>query len=110
MRKKKERDAIHLKLSAKTPSATYEAIDYWVDKATSQPIKAKFYASSGKLMKIGYCLNFQQSLGESRPSETLIINGIDNKKVTRMQMSNYRFVDIPEDWLQSSYLPRFKGQ
>lgn len=107
---KKDRDAIHLKLNAKTPNATYEAIDYWVDKANSQPIKAKFYASSGKLMKIGYYLNFQQNLGELRPSETLIIDGIDSKKVTRMQMSNYRFVDIPEAWLQSSYLPRFRGE
>jgi outer membrane lipoprotein-sorting protein len=107
---KKERNAVHLKMAAKRPSATYEAIDYWVDKTTYQPIKAKFYASSGKLMKIGYYLNYKQNLGELRPSETLIIDGIDSKKVTRMEMNNYRFVDIPEAWLQSSYLPRFKGQ
>ena len=107
---KKPRKTYHLHLIAKTKAVTYASADYWVEKGTSRPVKAKFYSSSKRLMKIAYYTNFQKQLGETRPTQVLIIDGVDTSKVTRMQMSNYHAVSIPEAWFQRNYLSRFKGQ
>lgn len=105
---RKSRKAIHMELEAKTDSANYGKIDYWLDSENYQPIKAKFYAASGKLMKIAYYRSYKQQLGKKRPAEVLVIDGIDTKKVTRIKMSDYRYVDLPNAMFQRSYLPRFK--
>ena len=106
---KKPRSTYHLKMTAKTKSVTYASADYWVEKGTNRPVKAKFYSSSKRLMKIVYYTKFQNQLGQMRPTQVLIIDGVDTSKVTRMQMSNYRNITIPEAWFQRNYLPRFKG-
>jgi len=105
----KQRTVYHLKMIAKTKDVTYASADYWVEKGTNRPIKVKFYSYNKRLMKIAYYTNFQNQLGEVRPTQVLIIDGVDSSKVTRMQMSDYRAVSIPEAWFQRNYLPRFKG-
>ena len=106
---RKPHNSYHLHLIAKTKAVTYASADYWVDKTTNYPIKIKFYSSSKRLMKIAYYAAFQNQLGAVRPTQVLIIDGVDTKKVTRMQMHNYRAEEIPEAWFQRSFLPRFKG-
>ena len=106
---KKPRTVYHLHMTAKTKSVTYASADYWVEKGTNRPVKAKFYSSSKRLLKIVYYTKFQKQLGQVRPTQVLIIDGVDTSKVTRMQMSNYRNITIPEAWFQRNYLPRFKG-
>ncbi len=106
---KKPRTTYHLKMTAKTGDVTYASADYWVEKGTNRPVKAKFYSSSKRLMKIAYYTNFQNQLGGIRPTQVLIIDGVDTSKVTRLQMSNYHAITIPEAWFQRNYLPRFKG-
>lgn len=106
---KKPRQTYHLKMTAKNRSVTYAAADFWVDKKNYHPVKAKFYSTSKHLMKIVYYRRFQQQLGGMRPTEVLIIDGVDKSKVTRMQLTDYRAITMPEAWFQRSYLPRFKG-
>ncbi len=107
---KKPRQTYHLKMKAKNRSVTYAAADFWVDKQNYQPVKAKFYSISKRLIKIVYYRGYRQYLGGMRPTDVLIIDGMDTNKVTRMQLSNYRAIKIPEAWFQRSYLPRFKGK
>ena len=45
-----------------------------------------------------------------RPTETVIIDGLDPNWVTVMRYSDYAWRDIPESWLQRDYLPRFKPE
>lgn len=103
------RHAYKLALSARSPSVTYNAIEMWVDKSTRQPVKARFYAESGKLLKTAYYRKFTQILGADRPTEMVIIDGLDPTWVTVMRYSDYAWRDIPDEWLQRSYLPRFKA-
>ncbi len=103
------RTAYHLYMTAKTKSVTYAFADFWVEKQSSYPVKAKFYSSSKRLMKIAYYRRFQKQLGRLRPTEVLIIDGVDTNKVTRLQMNDYREIEISEAWFQRGYLPRFKG-
>ncbi|MCK5918836.1 MAG: outer membrane lipoprotein-sorting protein [Cocleimonas sp.] len=107
---RKPHTTYHLRMVAKTNEVAYASADYWVEKGTHHPIKAKFYSKSKRLMKIAYYTNFQHQLGGIRPTQVLIIDGIDTSKVTKLQMSHFKAITIPEAWFQRSYLPRFKGR
>ncbi|WP_288841581.1 outer membrane lipoprotein-sorting protein [uncultured Deefgea sp.] len=107
---RQNRDTYLLKLAAKTPDVTYHRIDYWIDRHNNQPVKAKFYSSSEHLLKTAYYRRFQQQLGVSRPTETVIIDGLDPQWVTVLRSSDFAFRDVPESWLQRDFLPRFKAE
>ncbi|GLU33357.1 outer membrane lipoprotein-sorting protein [Trinickia caryophylli] len=105
----RNRHAYKLKLTARSPSVTYNAIEMWIDASTRQPVKARFYAESGTLLKTTYYRKFTQVLGADRPTETVIIDGLDPGWVTVMRYSNYAWRDIPDEWLQRAYLPHFQS-
>jgi hypothetical protein len=107
--KRQDRATWKLHMTRVDPEVTYHSIDYWVDKDNYRPVKGKFYAESGKLLKIAYFKKFQMYLGEYRPTEVLIIDGVDTSKVTRMEFRDFNYIDIPESWFQRSYLPRFNS-
>ncbi len=89
--------------------SNYYRVEYWVAKEDSRPIKGKFYSDSDRLLKIVYFGGYKTELGRARPTEAIIIDGIDPKLVTKMLFSNYAERKIPEEWFQKEYLPRFKG-
>lgn len=102
------RECDHLLLQASTPEAVYARIEYWQDAATAQPVKAKFYGESGQLLKTAFYRKPVMQLGELRPSEVVIIDGLNAKLVTIMRYANYAYQDVPVAWMQRDYLPLFK--
>lgn len=105
---KVSREADHLLLEARTPQAVYTRIEYWQDAATADPIKARFYSDSGQLLKTAFYRRPVESLGKARPSEVLIIDGLNANLVTLMRYSNYAWQDVPAAWMQRDFLPRFR--
>jgi outer membrane lipoprotein-sorting protein len=105
---RKPRDCWHLDMKAANDHATYNRVEYWVEKTTSYPIKAKFYSDSGRLLKILYYSNFVERLGGIRPTEAIIIDAVDTSLVTKLSFGDYKFQDIPETWFQRDYLPRLR--
>lgn len=99
----------HLSLRARTPQVTYARIELWVEVDSSRPLKAQFYSDSDRLLKTAYYRRYQQELGAQRPTETVIIDGLDPKWVTVMRHSDYVLRAIPDAWLQRDYLPRFRA-
>lgn len=99
-----------LSLNAKTPDATYHHIEMWIQTGNSHPVKARFYSESGKMLKTAYYRKYEKQLGVERPTETVIIDGLDPNWVTVMRFSNWAKRDVPEAWLQRDYLPRFKPE
>lgn len=97
---RKERQAYRIKLTATVPGVTYQSIDYWVERGSNRPIKSNFYAESGRLFKTAYYRRYENQLGKDRPTETIIIDGIDSQLVTVMKYSNYRLKNIPDAWLR----------
>lgn len=93
------RDCYRLKLTAASSSVTYHAIEYWVERGSFRPVKAKFYSDSGRLMKSAYYRRYEQQLGQVRPTETVIIDGVDTQLVTVLRYSQYQARDIPDSWL-----------
>lgn len=106
---RRTRRAYRLALTAVSPEVTYDRIDMWID-LEYRPVKARYYAKSGGLLKTAYFRKFQTALGEQRPTETVIIDGLDPTGVTVMRYSDYAFRDVPAEWLQHYYLPRFRPE
>jgi outer membrane lipoprotein-sorting protein len=101
------RHAYKLALVATSPDVTYDHIEMWIDRDGKEPIKSKFYTQSGRLLKTAYYRHFQKELGVERPTETVIIDGLDPNWITVMRYSDYAWRNVPESWLQRDYLPRF---
>ena len=100
------RNCWHLDLKAANDQATYARVEYWVEHGTNNPIKAKFYSDSGKLLKILYYRKFADRLGANRPTEAVIIDAVDSSLATIVAFGDYRLQDIPDSWFQRDYLPR----
>jgi outer membrane lipoprotein-sorting protein len=105
-----ERSVWHLDLAASTGDATYTRLEYWIEKQTNRAVKAKFYADSGRLLKIAYYRKYEEQLGAARPTETLIIDAVDSNLVTRISYSDFSFEEVQDAWFQRDYLPRFKEE
>ena len=99
-----------LALAAVSADVTYHHIEMWLDTSNSRPVKARFYTESGQLLKTAYYRRYQPNLGVERPTEAVIIDGLDPNWVTVMRYSDYAYREIPEAWLQRDYLPRFKPE
>lgn len=99
-----------LGLAATTDDATYHRIDMWVDAANARPVKARFYSESGKLLKTAYYRRYRDVFGVERPTEAVIIDGLEPDWVTVMRYSDWVRREVPEAWLQRDYLPRFKPE
>lgn len=107
---RKQRHCYKLALAEKSPDVTYDHIVMWIDTGNDRPVKAHFFAASGRLLKTAYYRHYQKELGVERPTQTVIIDGLDPHWVTVMNFSDYAWRDVPDAWLQRDYLPRFKPQ
>jgi len=105
---RRNRKAHKLSLQAITPDVTYASIEMWVDVENNRPLKARFFAESSRLLKTAYYRRFQPQLGAERPTETVIIDGLNPQSVTLMRFSDYKARAIPDTWMQRDYLPRFQ--
>jgi len=99
-----------LSLAAATPDATYHRIEMWVELGNARPVKARFYSESGKLLKTAYYRRYQLVFGVERPTETVIIDGLEADWVTVMRYTDWVRREVPDHWLQRDYLPRFKPE
>lgn len=98
----------HLRLQAKHARVTYPQISYWIEIDTHRPVMARYYTAAHELLKTAWFRRFQPILGAVRPTETVIVDGLDPAWVTLMRLSEHTARDIPETWLQREHLPRFR--
>ena len=104
------RHCYKLALAATSTDVTYHHIEMWIDTGNSHPVKSRFYTESNRLLKTAYYRHFEMQLGVTRPTETVIIDGLDPKWVTVMRFTDYAWRDIPDTWMQRDYLARFKPE
>ncbi|MCX7293649.1 outer membrane lipoprotein-sorting protein [Janthinobacterium sp.] len=105
-----KRNCYKLLLEAIKADVTYHHVEAWIDAASNRPIKARFYSESNRLLKTAYYRRYEKQLGAERPTETVIIDGLDPKWVTVLRFTNWQEREVPEAWLQRDYLPRFKSE
>lgn len=107
---RRTRKAHKLALVAAAPDVTYATIEMWIDVENNRPIKGRFFAESSRLLKTVYYRRFQPQLGAERPTESVIIDGLNPQSVTLMRFSDYAARTFPDTWLQRDYLPRFQPE
>ena len=105
-----KRHAAHLRLRALRTDVPYALAEYWIEPASFHPVLARYFTAEGRLLKTAYFRKYAPVLGVQRPTETVIIDGLDPDWVTVMQLSQHALRDVPATWLQREYLPRFTGQ
>lgn len=102
--------AYKLALTASAPDVTYASIEMWVASDSFRPLKARFFAESSRLLKTAYYRRYQLQLGVERPTETVIIDGLNPRSVTIMRFTDYAARNIPDTWMQRDFLPRFQPE
>ena len=107
---RRTRKAHKLGLTATSADVTYTSIEMWVDSENNRPLKARFFAESGRLLKTAYYRRYQTQLGVERPTETVIIDGLNPQSVTLMRFTDYVARAVPDTWLHRDYLPRFQPE
>jgi len=96
---------VTLKARDKSP---YERIELFAAKSDCRPLKAAFYALSGKLIKTIFYHDYRDVAGRLRPMRMEVEDAIKKGERTVMDYSNLRVVDTPDSWFQKNYLPRLK--
>jgi len=107
---RKQRSAVKLLLAPAVEQATYAVIELWVDRETAAPIRARFFAESGRLLKTAFFRRFQRQMGADRPTETVIIDGLSPQAVTILRLSDFQPRNLPVAWFQRDFLSRFQGE
>jgi outer membrane lipoprotein-sorting protein len=105
---RQKRNCHKLQLDAIKSDVTYHHIEAWIDVSNNRPVKARFYSESNRLLKTAYYRQYERQLGAERPTETVIIDGLDPNWVTVLRFTNWAEREVPEAWMQRDYLPRFK--
>jgi outer membrane lipoprotein-sorting protein len=83
--------AVKLELLGNNKSVTYQKIHYWVDKATNAPLKAQFFALSGKLLKEAVYLDLKPELGGKMIHTIRINDALQKSKLSVMTFTAYKF-------------------
>ena len=104
------RRAYKMALKATAPDVTYHAVEIWIETANQRPVKARFFSESGRLMKTAFYRRYKDELGAVRPTEVVIIDGVNPSLVTVMRYADFKERDVPESWFQRDFLPRFQPE
>lgn len=84
------RDTYKLELAAKQKSVTYSRIDYWISVQGRLPVKAVFYAVSGKVLKTAEYTGVKNVLGKKCVTKTVFVDALDKGKKSVLTYSSHR--------------------
>jgi outer membrane lipoprotein-sorting protein len=85
-----------LELQAKTREAAYDKIKLWLRKADALPIRAEYYAASGKLLRSMTFSEVKDFRGLKRPSHLIMRNELATKRWSEMQWLDMKLnVEVP---------------
>ncbi|MDX9962629.1 outer membrane lipoprotein-sorting protein [Desulfobacter postgatei] len=97
-----------LELFAKDERVTYHKVTLWVKKENYHPIKAEFFAFSGKLLKVCFYTEFKDMLGVVRPTRMILIDPLVKGKQTIIDYTNMREENFPDKIFTKHYLKKLK--
>ena len=98
-----DKQTLHLKLQAVTPSATYKEIDLYLDEKHHSPIQADLYLASGKLAKIAR-FKFGQRNNRQQVVEMQLEDAIQKNRMTVVRYVSAEPREIPDKYYNAGYL------
>lgn len=100
--------ALVLELTAVDRGVTYARVRYWIDEADSRPLKAEFYALSGRLLKVARYEDFRELAGRVRPTRLVMEDALKQGEVSVLTYENMAVRDLPERMFTREYLRRLQ--
>lgn len=101
-----EKGSAILDLTAKDKRVTYSKIKYWVHKKSKKPIKAEFYALSGKLMKTATFSNFKKIEGVERMTKVTIQDAVVSTKKSILMYASQKSEKFPDSLFNKEQMDR----
>ncbi len=93
-----------LELKSKTETATYGKVIIWVEHGSYWPLKAEFYAISGKFLKTCSYENYVPLAGQKRPSRLVLTDAINKGQYSVIEYDDMTTKEIPEKFFTKEYL------
>jgi outer membrane lipoprotein-sorting protein len=97
-----------LELTARTEAAPYHRVSMWVEAASLRPLKAEFYAVSGRLLKECSYEDYRPMLGVPRPTRLVLKNAVNQQKTSVLQYSDWAGATLAPKFLEKSYIDKTK--
>jgi hypothetical protein len=101
-------DAYKLAMVGKTNEVAYHKIALWVNAKTAAPIKASYYAVSGRLLKTAQYRDYRDEMGAVRPHEILIVDAVRVDRKTRLLYSDMKLEEKPLHMYRKEFLPNVR--
>ncbi len=98
------KDFFVLQLSAIKDTATYGKVVLWVMAENFWPVKAEFYAVSGRFLKTCSYENYKTLAGTLRPSKLVIRDAIVKEQYSVIEYDQMTVGEIPEKNFSKEYL------
>lgn len=95
-----------LQLSAMDRWVTYRKVLYWVNAKNARPLKAEFYAVSGRLLKTAHYRDFETLGGETRPTRLIVEDALRKGHVSELEYSNMVKRELPDKIFTKDYLKK----
>jgi outer membrane lipoprotein-sorting protein len=97
-----------LDLVAADRGVTYAKVRYWVAVADDHPVKAEFYAVSGRLLKTSRYENFRELAGRLRPTRIVLEDALKQGEYSILEYETMTLQDLPERMFTREYLRRLQ--
>jgi len=98
-----------LDLRAKSENVTYGRIKLWVDRSNFRPLKAAFYAVSGRLLKVGSYEDYKSIAGAVRPARLVFTDAVAQGHVSTIYYDTITpRDDLAEKYFTKDYLKKLK--
>jgi len=95
-----------LELKAADRGVTYNRVLYWVRKSDFHPLRAEFFAVSGRLLKTCRYEQFKTLGGRQRPTRLVLRDALREGDESVMEYSAMKLRDLPARMFSKDYLQR----
>jgi outer membrane lipoprotein-sorting protein len=93
-----------LELRAKKKETTYRRVLLWVETSSGQPVKAEFFALSGKLLKRSEYFDYKNILGGNRATRVLIRDAIKPSRMSELFYSDFQREELDDSFFTKESL------
>ncbi|TLU83439.1 MAG: outer membrane lipoprotein-sorting protein [Chlorobium sp.] len=98
-------EAWHLRLTARSRSATYHTVDLYIEKETGYPRKAVVYLQSGKKMKTLYFSGYNINAGKMMNTRIDFVDHLAGDRETSLIFSKVSVRKSPDSFFLNTSLP-----
>jgi hypothetical protein len=108
MEKIKDIEYYVLELIAKDERVTYHRALLWIQKDNYHPLKAEFYAISGRILKTVSYEDYRKIAGRLRPSRLVLTDPLVRDQHSIIEYSNVIASSLPDKYFTQQHLKRLK--